>query len=229
LEKSKVIEKLFSYTLIYSFLLLPLLFIFRKTKRTTLTYILATYGLLFFLYLCFYYNIPKSFKKVGQSLYTLTEYSVFSFTIWYHIETKKFRKLIVGFSIGFLIFQFYYYLKFSRQVLDSIPIGIETILLLFFAFLYFRECLKYNLTFNIYEYQSFWLVVGILIYLGSSFFFNILANEVSSKQLENFWYYTYIPEIIKNLLFAVVVLGYPLKHTIQKNITASDIPKLDMI
>jgi len=110
-----------------------------------------------------------------------------------------------------------------------VPIGIETIFLFFFAFLYLQQYFKKSLSKNIYEYSSFWLVAGIIIYLGSSFFFNILANHVTQAQFDNYWHYTYIPEIFKNILFALVIFGYFFKTENSANLKSKDIPNLDMI
>lgn len=115
--------------------------------------------------------------------------------------------------------------------MDSIPIGIETILILIFSFFFFQQFLKSNISRNVYEYPSFWLLVGLLIYLGCNFFFNILFNHISIEQIETYWHYTYIPEIIKNVIFAMVIFGYPTyeNEIPEKKIKTPDIPNLDLI
>ena len=227
--KIQIIEKLFSYTLEYSYLLLPFLFLISKAKKSSLTIVLCSYGLVFFFFLHYYYDIPRSLLKVKQAFYTLLEYSFFAFIVWQSIQNKKIRTVIVVFSFLFFIFQSLYFFFFKLQKIDSIPIGVETIILFLFAFLYFQQYFKTNLTNNIYEYSSFWLVVGILIYLGSSFFFNILANHVTPQQFADYWHFTYIPEIIKNLLFGLVIIGYPFKQINSVKTKSTDIPNLDMI
>jgi hypothetical protein len=111
--------------------------------------------------------------------------------------------------------------------MDAIPIGVESILLFIFSFYYFQQ-LFYN-TKDVYLYQDshFLFVVGILIYLGTSFFFNILANHVSQDFYSQFWHLTYIPEIIKNILFAIAIYKFP-DVSKQKNNTSSSVPFLDM-
>ncbi len=115
--------------------------------------------------------------------------------------------------------------------MDSIPIGVETILILLYSFYFFQQFLRSNIAKNVYEYPSFWLVVGLLVYLGCNFFFNLLFNHVSSEQIENFWHYTYIPEIVKNVLFSLVILGYPSYSNENNSVPykSHDIPNLDMI
>lgn len=229
LDKIQTIEKLFTYILVYSYLLLPLFFLFSKFKKDKTVIVLAIYGLLFFFFLNFYYDFPKSFRKVQQSLYTLLEYSFFAYILWHSIQNIKIRKIIVSLSITFFVFQVIYLLISKPQKIDSVPIAVETILLFVYAFVFFQQSFKYNLNLNLYQYANFWLVVGILIYLGSSFFFNILGNHVTQEQMDDYWHLTFIPEILKNILFALVILGSPFKILSTPKYKSADIPNLDMI
>lgn len=72
--------------------------------------------------------------------------------------------------------------------------------------------------------------MAIIIYLAAGFFFNILANEVTQDQIKEYWHYTFIPEILKNLVFALVISGLLFKPSeISTQIKKPDIPNLDMI
>lgn len=184
---------------------------------------------MFFLFLHYYYDIPKDYRKIQQAAYTLLEFSFFTFIFWRVIENRRVRNIIAISSLIFITFHILYFLSSAEQKIDSVPIGIETIFLFFFAFLYLQQYFKKSLSKNIYEYSSFWLVAGIIIYLGSSFFFNILANHVTQAQFDNYWHYTYIPEIFKNILFALVIFGYFFKTENSANLKSKDIPNLDMI
>ena len=76
---------------------------------------------------------------------------------------------------------------------------------------------------------NFYLVVGILIYLGATFFFNILANNVSKEQSDRYWHFTYIPEIIKNILFMLAVLIHSRFPSGNQPKKSESVPYLDMI
>lgn len=231
MDKIQIIEKLFSYILIYSFLLIPIGLFWGKSVKSVLFYGIAVYGILFFLYLNFYYDLPKSFRKIQQAVYTILEYSFFTWIILYNLRSEKIKKSIKVLSLFFYTFLVAYFIISKSQRMDSIPIGVETILIFLYSFIYFQQFLKYNISKNIYEYPSFWLVAGLILYLGSSFFFNILANHVTSEQIENYWHFTYIPEILKNLLFTMVLLGFPSYNNEynSKQFKSNDIPNLDMI
>ena len=225
MDKIQIIEKLFSYILEYSYLLLPICFLFSKCKKNRLILSLILYGISFYFFLHFYYDIPKNLRKFQQTIYTFLEYSFFAYLFWNNIPQIKVRKAIVLVSFLFLCFEIAYFIFSKTQRIDSIPVGIETILILVYAFIYFQQYFNDIRTTYIYNDPNFLIVVGILIYLGSSFFFNILANQVS----KDYWYLTYIPEIIKNMLFSISIILYKNKSKDNSTIKSSNVPYLDMI
>jgi hypothetical protein len=231
--KIQTIEKLFFYIVASSYLLIPLsLFFLSKSKvRNAMPIILGIYGVVFFSILLAYDYLPsnKEFRKFVQQSYTFLEYSFFAFIFWSNIFNKRFRNLIVVLSILFFVFQIVYFFISQLKRLDSIPIGIETILILIYISLFFFETFKRSTNYYIYNHYCFWVSVGILIYLGGSFFFYILINDLSNDQIEAFGKMTYVSEIIKNLLFCtgLYIYGrYPIKEISKKN---ENIPYLDMI
>lgn len=224
MDKIQIIEKLFSYLLVHSYLLLPFCYFFSRSKKNRVAISLLIYGIIFYLFLNYYFEIPKSLRKIQQTIYTFLEYSFFTYFLWVTIKQTKLRKVILLLTFLFLCFQVFYFFASKLQRVDSIPVGIETILIFVYIFFYFQQYLSENNTTNIYNNASFWIVVGILIYLGSSFFFNILANNFS----QDLWYWTFIPEIIKNILFAISVIIITEKSTDNK-IKSSSVPHLDMI
>ncbi|HMK25997.1 MAG TPA: hypothetical protein VK483_08215 [Chitinophagaceae bacterium] len=230
MEKSKIIEKLFEHIVIYSYLILPLLFVITKTKKRD-GMILAIYGLVFWLLLFFYYDIPKEFRKpVYQPIYTSLEYLFFASLFYFNMESLKFKKLIIGLSVLFIIFQGVYVIVFEKNRVDSISIGVESILIFVYIFLFFFENLT-NLTSEIYIYSNhcFWISLGLLFYLGGSFFINILADSFTDEEWTKYWYLNYIADTVKTLFFAVAFIIY--SSNSKKNIQSksSSVPYLDMI
>lgn len=228
--KSKIIEKLFFDIVTYSYLLLPVAFFVSKSnKKAAVPLSIATYGLVFLVLLFFYDDIPKDIKKYYQSFYTFLEYAFFAFFFWYNVKNKKIRRIIVYLSIGFFIFQIIYVFGSQLSRLDSVPIGIETIVILAYIFYFFYE-FSQNLSANyVYNHYCFWISVGVLIYLGGSFFFYILINHLTDDQVTAFGNLTFLAEIIKNVLFATAIFiysRYPFEKTKNKS---ESIPFLDMI
>lgn len=73
------------------------------------------------------------------------------------------------------------------------------------------------------------MIVGIFVYLTGTFFFNILANYISKQEIIKYWHYTYIPDIIKNLMFSIATILYSKNISPEKIKQTRNIPNLDMI
>lgn len=171
------------------------------------------YGILFFLQLNYFYDIPKSYRRFQQVLYTSLEYLTFAIIIFLNTKEIRIRRIILLLSAAFILFQIFYFFSSSQQKIDSVPVGIEAILIFVFSTLYFIELFKSEKGESLGP--SFYLIVGIIIYIGSNFFFNLLANSVTEEQYNSYWHFTYIPEIIKNIIFAVSILFINSKNKIK--------------
>ena len=133
---------------------------------------------------------------------------IFTYLFWYNIQSKVFRRLIIIVSLLFALYKFFYITSATFARLDSISIGIETILIFIYIFYFFYEFSKNTKDVFIYNHYGFWIAVGIMIYLGGSFFFYILINHLDQSEVDKFGKMTYVAEIIKNLLFAFSIFLY---------------------
>ncbi len=147
--------------------------------------------------------------------------------MWHNIKNQKFKSLIVILSFSFFIFQIVYFFVAPRKLLDSAPVGVETILILIYIFYFFYEQLKFNTTSSIYNHSTFWIASGILIYLSGTFFFYILVNHLPPEQIQPYWFITYIFDIVKNLLLGIGMIIYATKWKIQTPI-GKNVPYLDL-
>jgi len=206
LAKIQVIEKLFLYILTYSYLLLPLTFFFFRSKRRD-PFAIGIYGILFFILLYLFEFIPKSYTQIYQTFYTFCEYSFFTYLLFQSIALKKLKIIILVFTVLFIGFLIYNYSISQRSKLDSIPVGIETILIFIYISFFFYQNFRNTSEEYIYSQPCFWLSIGMLIYLGGTFFFNILVNYLDKTQ-RDYWFLTYIADLIKNLLFCVSIIVY---------------------
>lgn len=194
-------------------------------------YVVVLYNILFFL-LNLYYAPLTEISKTAKTLYflsyTFLEYFIFAFILYYNISNKIFKKLILALSALFIVFIISFYLSSSIKLIDSIPIGIESILIFIFIFYYFFQSLRNNTTF-VYQNTSFWLIVGILIYLGGTFFFNILGNNINNEDVNKYWYFSYIGDILKNIFFSIAILFLARNPKDKSFSKAESVPYLDMI
>lgn len=225
--KSKIIEKLFSFIVTYSYLILPLVFLIGNYWKLKEARILALYGITFFLLLFFFDRIPLEYLQIYNTLYTFLEYTFFTTLFYLNFESQRFKKLLVFLSIGFYIFQVVHFLTANNTRIDSIPIGVESILLFVYVILFFNQKMRSVDGVFIYNHFLFWVSVGLLIYLGGSFFINILANTLPSNQIDQYWHFSMIADTIKTLFFVSAMIVLLRNPKIQKK--SKTIPYLDMI
>ena len=191
---------------------------------------MAVYGLVFWCLLFFYKDIPKEFRKIAyQPIYTVLEYLFFTALFYYNIENKKYKKIIIVLSSLFIAFEVIYVLVIEKHRVDSISIGLESILVFIFIFLFFFESLNNIKGENIYSHHCFWIAAGLLFYLGGSFFINIMASSFSDEEFAKYFYLNYIADTIKTLLFAVAFI-FIKKNSLNKlKEQGAKVPFLDMI
>ncbi len=204
-------------------------FLVRNKSNSIVPKVIAFYGIICFCFLFFYSDIPKESRKYFKTAYTFFEYAVFTVIFWVNIKSLKTRQIIIFISALFFAFQVFYLISGKVKGLDSIPIGIETIIVLFYIIYFFYQFSKKLSTEYIYNHYGFWISVGILIYLGGSFFFFILFDHLSLAQVKAFGDMTYVAEIIKNVLFALAIFifsRFPFEKSEKKS---SSVPYLDMI
>ncbi|RZJ60912.1 MAG: hypothetical protein EOO45_23885 [Flavobacterium sp.] len=187
--------------------------------------LLAAYGIIAFSYLRLEIkDLDLNLKAAYAVSYTTIEYLFFASFFYLSMKNKGFRRLILALSAAFVVFQvlFFINVKDDNFRLDTIPIGVETILLFIYTFCFFYENMKSSSDVNLYNSFGFWIAVGILLYLGVSFFLYILANDMNQQEIDLYWPVTYVAEMIKNLVFCVAIFMYrPKNHDPKKNFRPS--------
>ena len=165
------------------------------------------------------------FKKWYTFTYTFIEYSTFTYLLYINLQNKKIKLFILIISLLFVGFLYLFNFSYTG-IIDSIPIGAETLILLVISFYFFYEQFKNPSLLYLYSHYCFWITIGILIYLCGSFFIFLRGETITQVERNQFWFLTYVFEIIKNFLFgiAVIILSRkPIQKKLEKNI-----PYLDM-
>lgn len=139
-----------------------------------------------------------------NSLFTIVEYSLFSFFIYLSISGKIFKILIVIASIGFLVFAIRdFFTHKENPVFDSLPASIESILILIYCIFYFFDQLsKPTITF-LYQTSTFWLVLGLMVYTAGTFFLFLQAADAPREVIDRFWTINLICNILKNAFLSI--------------------------
>jgi hypothetical protein len=206
---TKTIEDLFIYLVALSDVIFILLFLifYKKAKTEKGLWFISLYCLADLAVNFIQPYLPKNTVFFLYTFFTLLEYSFFAFFIYLLIKNSLFRKIIVGASIAFTAFLAFYYITTTEfRSVDSLPIGVETILILIYSFYYLFEQLNEPGQVFIYDKYPFWIIAGFMLYLGGSFFIYIFANQVDRDVLAQYWTFTFIFLILKNILFATAIL-----------------------
>lgn len=226
MAKVQIIENLLLIVLQYLFLV-PILFYFinyNKIGREIAIITLVAYCLSIFLFLQFEDYFPRKIRNLS---FTLLEFAFFTLLIYQQIKQRSYKYIIIALTILFLAFNIFYFFDGNKRRIDSIPIGIESILIFIMIFLFLAEQIKTAGEKPIYLNHFFWISIGILIYLGGSFFIYLLANTISYSELDKYWVFTYVAEIIKNILIIVSLFIFSSNYE-QKPKMRNDVPFLDM-
>ena len=150
--------------------------------------------------------LPSFYRYIG-STFTVIEFLLFCRILSCFIHSTSFKRIIQYSNWLFAIFVVATYFVEGQGLVDSVPIAIESILLFIFSFKFFFQEMNDLETGFLYEKHQFWIISGILIYLGGSFFFLLFANHIEKRDLIQFWTLVYVFYIIKNLfwLFSVKI------------------------
>lgn len=167
-----------------------------------------------------YVDINLTWRLYIWSTFTFVEYLTFTYIIWSTIKNALVKKVIIYASIFFIVFTTIYNIVTNFKGIDSIPIGIETILILLFSFYYLYEQMNNTIDLFIYSTYQFWIIIGFMIYLAGSFFIYILASAMEQGLLNQYWILTNGFYAIMIVLFAIsfFVFNKQCKPTIHKNL-----------
>lgn len=230
MAKTNIIENLFSYfpyiALGSAFLPVFLFFVhWEKCKDSRALWAIILYDILVDFLIA--YGTGVTHHKVKITLYaafTFFEYLAFAYFIFLQIRKAAFKKFMGFASFVFLIFIIVYYVTVKFSNIDSIPIGFEIILVLIFSFYYLYEQMTQSSNLFIYSTSTFWVVLGIVLYMAGNFFIYIFAGSFLTRaQLNDYWYITNIFSIVKNIFFCIAILIHtkPSKDKFNYNIDLS--------
>jgi hypothetical protein len=208
---AKTIENLFTYTHYGTGVLVVLLFLlFVKTLSRDKTLIFLTfYSFCDLLFNCIDGYLLQNGAAILWASFTFLEYVTFGYFLYMHIRRPQVKKIVlVSIGVFFVTLIFYYAVVPISNRTDSIPIGIETILILIFLFYYLFEQMSDTTNLFIYNKYQFWIAIGIMIYLAGSFFIFIFTSGVEKKLIQQFWFLTNAFYSIMNVM---IIIAFMLK------------------
>lgn len=202
-----MIENLLIYIDIFSNLL-PILFFITYWKTSSANIgirIIILYNVLSFVINSIVTITSTTYTFLYESL-TLSEFLLFAGFCYIQIKNKQVKFLILIAGILFTLFLFTYALLIHGvDRFDSVPIGVETIIILGFSFYFLYERMKETNTLFLYNKAPFWIILGIIIYLAGCFFIYIFGSYLTASQLEKYWSITNLFAFLRNLFFCIAI------------------------
>ena len=171
--------------------------------------------------------VRKEERHYFYSLFVLVEYLLFAVFLWTNLQKQKAKTILALLSILFSVFIIISTISFKIKRLDSISIGIESIIILTFCIYLLFEMLNSIKDKFIYNDFRFWIIIGIILYLAGSFFLYIFDETLSPNERNNFWFLTWVFYIIKALFFSLSII-LSLKNGRNSSRHVKTIPYLDM-
>jgi hypothetical protein len=158
------------------------------------------------------YSLSKN-EFLGLRLFTFVEYSLISLFLYSIITSKKFKKAIVILSVLFFAFSIYDMLQSRSITFDSIPTGIECILILSYSIFYLFEKINNPNTLFLYATSEFWIITAFIIYFSGTFFLFIYSQSYYQNPDFQVTYSIVVGSftILKNLMLSIAFIIKPSK------------------
>jgi hypothetical protein len=155
-----------------------------------------------------------SIKYFGTEIYsyrlfTIIEFVSLSLFIYFSIETLKFRKIILLTFILFFVGIIIDFFTSSLSQFDSLPSGLESLLILSSALLLLYEKVL-NETTSIKNNSPIIITSGLIIFFSGTFFLFILSqkNYKETNFSNSYGYLVAFFNIIKNIFIILGIINY---------------------
>lgn len=140
-------------------------------------------------------------------LFTVVESVAFIGFLFLQIKNREVKKAALMIGGAFILFSFLYpYFYKDEKLIDSVPIGVETIIIMVFSFYFLYERTNDTTTLYIYSIPPFWIVIGMVLYLAGSFFIYLFASSLNKEEVLKYWSLTNFFGFIKNVLFMIGII-----------------------
>jgi hypothetical protein len=146
-------------------------------------------------------------KFLIWNIYTLVEYSFLSYFFYLIISSRFIKTLIVIVSFIYFIVFFLLY-KNNNSQLNSVLTFISRVIILALCLIYIFSVMKQSTESLTILNPLFLIVIALLLYVASTLFLFIMANQLSEKEMNQYWAITLYSNILTNLLYSTAFLLY---------------------
>lgn len=184
-----------------------LLFCFKCNKRGL--WVIFLYSLLSFFFDVFLYSSRWAFnnKYLVWNIFAILEYCLLSYFFYLIIKIRAIRLLIFLFSAIYLAI-FCLFVSSSDDHFNSVLSALSSVFMLFLSLTFFVIAMKPSQEpVNLFS-PIFLIVIALLLYVASTLFLYIIANRLTTKEMEQYWGINHVSNILTNLIFAAAFLLY---------------------
>ena len=137
-------------------------------------------------------------------LYSIMEFSVISFFLYYVIKLPLVRILILIVIALFLIFASVDYMLAEKSQFNNHSNLVSSLVLIIFIIYYFYEKMKIVVMYPLYQSIIFWICVAFFLLFTGTFFFFLLVSYSKDPEFKNQLTYIYsFVTITKNILLCL--------------------------
>ncbi len=136
--------------------------------------------------------------------YTVAEFTLYS--LLYKEVLRDVKPLMAMLIVAFLLFKLSDLWLITRpDQPDTAAMTLESIIIIFYCFLYFDQLLKEKLIMYLTRHPMFWINSGVLVYFSGSFFLFLFSPYIFKNEgsVDIYWSFHAVLSLLKNLSFAI--------------------------
>jgi hypothetical protein len=137
------------------------------------------------------------------NLNSLVEMSGFAVAYWTELKSRRNRTLIIS---GFVIYLLVFIYDFSWTQIAGIALGVQRIIMIVYALLYFHHILTKMQVQNLLIHSMFWVSAGAIVHAAGTLFVFLFVKVTLGDLSSNGSYYLYITIVRTFSAFFYLVL-----------------------
>jgi len=187
---------------------LPIVFflLFLNRNKEKKLWVIFLYAVISLLTDYSYNLISKQNEFYIYSFFTIAEFTLYSVFLYYNLNTKLFKKLLLISYILFFPVTIYNFFQKEFENFDSLTASIECILIILFSILFLYEQIKEPESIFIYTSKKFWIIIAFFLYLSSTLFLFMYADKLPTMEKNYYWSINFVFNILKNIFFTIAFL-----------------------
>ena len=194
---------------------LPIIFfvvfcIKKATKEIWVIFVFCIVSIFFDLFLS-YSNWAIQHTYLIWNLFSIVEYVFISFFFYTVIKLRIVRVLILIFSFFYLLF-YLLSANTSNETFNSTLTAIESVVILILSLCYLLNIMKPTSEPVSIFTPVFLIVIGLVLFVSSTLFLFIIANNLSQKEMYKYWSINDLSNILTSLIFSAAFLLFYSQH-----------------